>query len=121
MFLNISKKKNRGDSISKTELNEDDILERDLFEFVDTLENFESGHRKKKEYMGKKPKIIDLYTLERNQLIYIAYRRNKVKKLPKDPQQYFNLLHQYDKEKLIKEITGVKKPRKQKYCKSFLW
>ena len=71
--------------------------------------------------MGKNPKIIDLYTLERDQLIMIAYRRNKDKKNPKYRLEYFSSLQHYDKEQLIKEITGITKSYKQKYWKKFRW
>ena len=98
--------------ISENQIYKDFLLERDLFDFVDDLENFQSRHNKKKEYLGKKTYRKDLHILDRDKLVLIAYRRNKDKLAPEYRQQYFNLLNHYDKKKLIQEITNFRKPKK---------
>lgn len=100
--------------ISKTKLNEDYILERDLFDFVDDLENFQSRHKKKKEFIVKKPHLIDLYHLNHAELVIKVYRQNMDKENIKDPKEYYMKLYYYDKETLLKEI-GFKESKIQKY------
>ena len=91
--------------IPENPLNADFLLERDLFDYVDNLENFQSRNKKKKEYLGKRANKMDLRVLNRDKLILIAYRRNKDKISPEYRQQYFKLLNHYDKKMLIQEIT----------------
>jgi len=90
--------------ISENTLNADFLLERDLFDYIDNLENFQSRNKKKKEYLGKKAHQTDLRSFNRDKLILIAYRRNKDKISPEHRQQYFKLLNHYDKNRLIEEI-----------------
>ena len=105
-------------SISQSKLYEDFLLERDLFEFVDDLENFQSRHNKKKEYLGKKAYRTDLHNLSRDKLVLIAFRRN-IGKLPTQyHQQYFNLLNHFKEEDLIQEITKFKKSEVLKMLKN---
>ena len=100
--------------ISENQLYEDYILERDLFDFVDNLENFQSRHKKKKEYIVKKPHLIDLYHLDHAELVIKVYRQKMDKENIKDPKEYFKKLYYYDKETLLKEI-GFKESKIQKY------
>ncbi|QEE17108.1 hypothetical protein DSAG12_02940 [Promethearchaeum syntrophicum] len=91
----------------------DFLLERDLFDFVDNLENFQSRKKKKKEYLGKKAHIKELRTLDRDKLILIAYRRNNDKISSEYRQQYFKMLNRYEKNRLIEEIICFDKTQKK--------
>jgi len=118
MFLNIIKFQiMKVNLITRTK--DDFLLERELFDFVDNLENFQSRHKKKKEYIDKKPNLFDLYTLDHAKLVLIAYRRNKDKKYIGNLKQYFKKLNQYDKEMLLLEI-GVKKSKILEYQASLI-
>ena len=107
------------DFISENQLYEDYLLERDLFDFVDNLENFQSRHKKKKEFLNKKPNRKDLLLLDHNKLVMIAYRRNNREISPIYRQIYFDLLKRESKAKLIEEILNFKKSKTHKSLKSF--
>jgi len=100
--------------ISENTLNADFLLERDLFEYVDNLENFQSGNKKKKEYLDKKAHRKELRTFDRDKLILIAYRRNNNKISSEYRQQYFKMLNHYDKKMLIQEITNFNRNLKNR-------
>ena len=107
--------------ISENQIYEDYLLERDLFDFVDNLENFQSRHKKKKEFLDKKPNRKDLLLLDHNKLVMIAYRRNN-KEIPlKYRQYYFDLLKRESKAMLIDEISNFKKSKIHEYLNSFRW
>ncbi len=99
-------------SISENQINEDFLLERDLFDFVDDLENFQSRHNKKKEYLGKIAHRKDLSTLNRDELVLIVYRRNKDKITPEYRESFFNLLNRFNKKILIQNMTIFEKLKK---------
>ena len=104
--------------ISENDLYEDDLLERDIFDFIDNLENFQSRHKKKKEFLDEKPHRKDLLIFNNKKLVMIAYRRNN-KELPlKYRQFYFDLLRRGSKAMLIDEITNFDKTKIHTYLKS---
>lgn len=105
--------------ISENQIYEDYILERDLFDFIDNLENFQSRHKKKKEFLDKKPNRKDLLLLDHNELVIIAYRRNNKEIALKYRQFYFDLLKRGSKAMLIDEITNFEKSKTYKSLRSF--
>ena len=107
------------DFISENQIYEDYLLERELFDFIDDLENFQSRHKKKKEFLDEKPNRKDLIFLDHNKLAMIAFRRNNKEIPPKYRQFYFDLLMRESKAKLIDEIKDFKKSKIHEYLKSF--
>ena len=99
-------------NISKTHSEEDFLLERDLFEFIDDLESFQSSHKKKKDYLGKKTYRKDLDFIDREDLVLITYRRNKEKIKSEYLDSFFNFINRSNKTKLIQIMTIFEKLKK---------
>ncbi len=106
-------------SISNIEINDDFLLERDLFDFVDDLENFQSRHKKKKDFLDKKPNRKELLLSNHKKLVLTAYRRN-YKEIPQKYRDfYYEFLKGESKAKLIDEITNFNKLKTHKSLNSF--
>ncbi|MHA1857381.1 MAG: hypothetical protein ACTSWX_00100 [Promethearchaeota archaeon] len=113
--------------IIKDQFYEDLMMERDLIDFVDDMEKFQSRHKKKNDILGKKFVKKELYGLNKANLILLLYNLTKHEIVHDLHRLYFNSLKHYDKKKLIHEILKrekyntdlLKKKSKGKYKKRF--